>query len=568
MSSASRTAISAKAARALSRRSPWFGSVFLKTLRDFRVAILGWGIGLGALMAIVLSAVPSLVNTPQAKQALIDTAKGFDFFWEPVAVATPGGYALWKYGALLAFPAIWGLLSGSRLLRGEEERGTMDVTLSLPRSRTRVALEKLAALGVATLLIGLLIGVFAALGGAGVNAGYSFGDALLFGLDVSLITAVFAALALFISQFTHNQGTASGFTGALFALAILLNSMRLVEPSAEGLARISPIYYFSLSKALIPSYGTNPGALLVLAGMAGVFTALALALFLPRDIGASIRLLPALGGTSSARARRLPTRDWTLRSIYARSLRVLALPTVWWSIGIGFFAVVFTVLARQTEKNIAQLLQGSNFQGLLNAFASGGDIATNAGFISIIFTFLPLVFSIYALIQASSWASDEEQGRYDLLLATPHSRRRVMLARYFAFVTSLLTITAVLLVATLVAAARASLALDYGLVVEAAVGILPIALVVASVGYLLAGWVHSGAVTGVLGALLALSFVVQLFGPLFSWPDWTQRLSLFALYGSPLIKGLEWGTMVALLAIAVVALGLGTWRFARKDVGR
>ena len=38
--------------------------------------------------------------------------------------------------------ALWPLLAGSRMLRGEEERGSMDALLSLPRGRVRVALEK------------------------------------------------------------------------------------------------------------------------------------------------------------------------------------------------------------------------------------------------------------------------------------------------------------------------------------------------------------------------------------------------------------------------------------------
>ena len=34
-------------------------------------------------------------------------------------------------------------MAASRMLRGEEERGALDVLLSLPRPRLRVALEKL-----------------------------------------------------------------------------------------------------------------------------------------------------------------------------------------------------------------------------------------------------------------------------------------------------------------------------------------------------------------------------------------------------------------------------------------
>ncbi len=119
--------------------------------------------------------------------------------------------------------------------------------------------------------------------------------------------------------------------------------------------------------------------------------------------------------------------------------------------------------------------------------------------------------------------------------------------------------------AVLVAAATQNLSLDYGHVVEAAAGILPIALVDGSVGYLIADlgalWRRDGCPRHFAGGIVC----IQLFG-IFSWPDWTQRLSIFTLYGSPLVKGPDWGAMIALLAVAVVALGLATWRFARKDI--
>ena len=124
----------------------WFSSVFLKTLRDYRIAILGWGLGLGLLMYTVLSAVSALIATPAARADLVSLAGSFAWIAEPIHVDTAGGYATWKYGFTILIMALWPILVGSRMLRGEEERGSMDVLLSLPRGRARVALEKLAAI--------------------------------------------------------------------------------------------------------------------------------------------------------------------------------------------------------------------------------------------------------------------------------------------------------------------------------------------------------------------------------------------------------------------------------------
>src|SRR6202140_5786958 len=85
------------------------------------------------------------------------------FVWnaDTVAVDTIGGYATFKIGIFIFLIAVWPLLAGSRMLRGEEDRGSLDVLLSAPRPRTRVALEKLAAIWTALLAMGVLIGLVA-----------------------------------------------------------------------------------------------------------------------------------------------------------------------------------------------------------------------------------------------------------------------------------------------------------------------------------------------------------------------------------------------------------------------
>src|SRR5690348_5682282 len=75
----------------------WFNSIYLKTLRDFRMAILGWGLGVGLLMFVLLMAIPSVVATPEARAALVSLAGTYAWLAEPIKVDTPGGYATWKY---------------------------------------------------------------------------------------------------------------------------------------------------------------------------------------------------------------------------------------------------------------------------------------------------------------------------------------------------------------------------------------------------------------------------------------------------------------------------------------
>ena len=88
----------------------WFSSVYLKTLRDYRIAIFGWGMGLGLLMYVVIIAVPALVTTAEARAALLSLAGSFAWMAEPVKMDTPGGYATWKYGFTILVMALWPIL--------------------------------------------------------------------------------------------------------------------------------------------------------------------------------------------------------------------------------------------------------------------------------------------------------------------------------------------------------------------------------------------------------------------------------------------------------------------------
>ncbi len=546
----------------------WFTSVYLKTLREARVAILGWGIGMGLLMYAVLAAVPALINTAQARASLVALGPSFAWFAAPVAIATPGGYATWKYGLTILIIAIWPLIACSRLFRGEEERGSMDALLSLPRSRVRVAIEKLAAVWTALLLMGLIIGLLTFAGGKSVKADFGLSDALLFGLNLALISGFFGSLALLISQFTQERSTASGLTGGLLVVFIVLDMVHRVIPNTDWISQFSPVYYYNQSKPLVPSYGTSAGALLTLLAASIVLSGVALVLFARRDIGGVA--LPGL--ERSRRAARtsyvLPVNAWSLRSIYTRSLRMILVPACWWTLGIVAFAAWMIVIVQQTEKTLAAIYQGSPLFKDLIIKVGGGDAVTNATILSALYVLLPLFLMAFAITQASRWSADEENGLQELVLATPQSRLTVILARFGALATVMVIMGLLTLAAAALAAASAGLALNEGNLIAATLSIIPLGLLMAALGYLFAGWLRTALDTGILSFLLVIWFFISFVGPGLNWPETTLRLSAFYYYGTPLLHGLPLGDMLGVLAVAVVALALASVRFTRKDIGR
>src|SRR6266567_1344391 len=460
------------------RRAMWFKSIYLKTLREFRIAILGWGVGMGLLMYVVLAAVPSLIATPAARASVVSLGGTFAWIAEPIALDTPGGYVTWKYGLTLLIIAIWPLIACSRLLRGEEERGSLDALLSLPRGRVRVVLEKLTAVWTALLGIGLLIALLAFAGGKTASADFGLGDALLFGLNVALICGVFGSIALLLSQFTQERGTASGLTGGLLLVFIVLDMVHRVIPGTEWLSRLSPVYYYNLSKPLVPassygvpssSYGANPGAMLGLLALCVLLSGAAVWLFARRDVGGVVALPSFLRLPERAvrPERALPVNAWSLRSVYTRSLGMIVAPTCWWTLGIAGFAAWMVVIVKQTEDKLKTIYESSPMLKDFITKVGGGDVATNATLLSALFVLLPLLIMAFAVTQANRWSADEEDGRQELVLATPQSRLTVLLARFGALSTATVIISLFTLAATVIASSLTGVRLDDGKVVEA-----------------------------------------------------------------------------------------------------
>ncbi len=545
----------------------WFKSIYLKTLRSFRVPIFGWGVGLGFLMAAVLAAVPSLLNTASARAAMVSLGSSFAFIAEPIKIDTAGGYATWKYGLTILVVCLWPILASTGMLRGEEERGSMDVLLSLPRGRTRVAVEKVLALWTAVIAMGVVIGLLTYASALAVKGDIGFGSAIMFGLNLSFICLVFAGIGLLVSQFTQERRAAAGISSGLLLIFIVMDAMHRVAPGTLWLSRLSPVYYYNLSKPLVPGYSADVVGILVMLALSVVLSAVAIWLFARRDVGAVVATprLIHLPERPYQPARSTPQNDWSLRSVYARGLGMVAVPTFWWTLAIAGFSGWMVIVVKETESQLKSVFSGSNLGNVILRLG-GSDSATNATILSALFIFMPMLLMAFAVTQASAWSADEEDGRLELVLSTPQPRLRVLLGRFAALATATIFISLLTLAVTTVASAATGVTLDEGNLAVATLSMIPLGLLVAAIGYLLSGWLRTAIDTGLLSFLLVIWFFISFIGPGLHWPDATLRLSAFYYYGTPLLHGLPVFDTIVVIAVGAVALALASARFVRKDI--
>ncbi len=539
-----------------------FRSIWSKTLRDYRVPILAWGIALG-----LFAAVDFAESTPTTIAALGSIAHLFRFLGDPYAIQTPEGFITYRIMELFVPLGIsfWPILAAARLVRGEEERGTMEVLLATPQSRTRLLLEKAGALLLALLLIAVLFALGLVAGEARLEGHADVVRALLAGLNLSLLAFFFSMVALLLSQFTTSRAAAAGWTSGLLLLAMLLDSTgRLINGS--WVQYLSPFYYYNLNRPLIPSFPDQPLAALLLLGLSLLCAGTSLVLFARRDIGRPAFLWQrtyAHGNHQALRSLSQAERAVSTRGVGLHALATGGWSTFWWGLGVVFVCVYCLVIALSSQV-FNKLIQETP---LLRQLFFDTPTSSNAAVLgTFLFTFMPALVVIFALTLALKWAADLENGRLELILATPNSRLRILLERFGANVLVVLLAPILTWFAILIGAQLAHLAVDQGRIFAASFNMFPMALITIGLVYSQAGRLRYTAVLGLLSAYIALSFMQELLEGMIPMPSWVMSLSIFHLYGNPIFLGVNWNNFLAMTAVAIVLLVISLLQFRSADI--
>jgi len=72
---------------------------------------------------------------------------------------------------------------------------------------------------------------------------------------------------------------------------------------------------------------------------------------------------------------------------------------------------------------------------------------------------------------------------------------------------------------------------------------------------------------GVLGGYVVAGYLVFQLAPFLGWPDWLLNLSVFTLYGNPLVSGIDWNGLWGVTGVAVAAFVAALLLMQRREVG-
>jgi ABC-2 type transport system permease protein len=168
-------------------------------------------------------------------------------------------------------------------LAGEEEKGTLNLLLSHPISRTSVFLDKSCALALATLSLGIVFWLTFTITISIVNMGIPFLSVAEVTFSLILLGFLFGALALALGGSTGKRSVVIGVTSAFAIASYLLNSMSEIIPSLEGYRVLSVFYHYGGGTILLS--GIKLKSVGILLGIGVLLLFVGLYAFQHRDIG-------------------------------------------------------------------------------------------------------------------------------------------------------------------------------------------------------------------------------------------------------------------------------------------
>lgn len=238
------------------------GTVMTDVMTDQRRSLTLWGLALAAIATMYISFYPlmgvedmaSLVeNLPEA----MINAFGYD------QIGTAAGYITSTVYGLLGpvLLSVFAIATGTRLIAGQEEDGTLELELTAPISRTRVFAERLIALWLnVVVLVSVLTAATIALAIA-LDLDVALANILAGSLGLLLLIVGFGTIGLAVGAITGRRAIGLGVAAAFAVGAYVLDA---IGPTVDvgWMTAISPFSWYLEARPLFTGFDWQGLALL------------------------------------------------------------------------------------------------------------------------------------------------------------------------------------------------------------------------------------------------------------------------------------------------------------------
>ncbi|WP_033344128.1 hypothetical protein [Catenuloplanes japonicus] len=528
-------------------------TVAMRAWRDARRGLITLLILLAGLVFAVLGGVASAYPTVEARTEIARLATTLGpaatgMTGPAVGVETMGGYVQWKYGTVLVvIAAVWAIIALTGTIAGK----ALELLAAVPLSRRRIALATTGGLaGVLTVVCaaasaGAWLGgqVFARLPGDGISVGMAAG----LGAWLWVMALAFGGLASALAPW-FGRAVSAWIAGVVLVGGLVAVGYRTLSPALDAIAPLTP---WAWTHDHLPLAGRLDWASLLWPLLAGVvLLGVGVESFARRDLGARVGLprvrMPAfgLGGVAGRTfAERFPT-------------------AVAWGSGLGVLGFVLAA----TSESMARQFAGSpaladTFERIFPDF----DVSTAGGFLQLLVQLLFVLAGFAAVGLVTGWGADEETGRLEMLLATPVSRAGLVLRGGIGLLGAVTVMTALAAAGVgLGAVAAGSTDVFQPVAGTAVLGLFTAAC--AGVGVAVGGITRMSTAGTVAGAVVVLTYLIDLVAPALRLPDWVHGLALTAHLGKPMVGDWDPVGVTVCVVLAVGGVLAGAAGLSRRDL--
>ncbi len=460
---------------------------------------------------------------------------------------TVAGFTVFKISmTLIVLGAVWGLLTSTRLLRGEEDAGRWELLLAGQTTRRGAAVQALGGLAVGVLTLWALTAVITIICGLDSKVDIAPRPALYLALAMVATPVMFLAVGAVTSQIGATRRQAASYAAVFLGVGYSVRMIADAGVGLHGLIWVSPLGWV---EELQPLTAPQPLALVPIIGFTALLAVAAVRLAGSRDVGASV---VADRATSRPHVRLLsgPT------GLAVRTVR----PTVvgWW-VAIAISGLLYGLVAKSAGSTIS----GSSVHRVFSKLGAPGTGANAV--LGVCFLILAVLVAFVGTGQLSAARSEEADGRIDHLLVAPVSRTSWLGGRLLVVVAALLSSGVLAGLFAWVGAASQHAGVSFASLLAAGANLVPPALLITGMGVLVFG-LRPQMTAVLVNALLGWSLLLVIVGGIGALNHWVLDTSVFHQMASSPAVSPHWETNGIMAVLGVASALLGVLAFSRRDL--
>lgn len=256
--------------------------VLTGVMREQRRSLVLWGLALAAIATLYIGIYPVMGTADMSAMvenlpdAMVN-AFGYDEIGTAAGYITSTVYGLLGPVLLLVFA----IATGTRLVAGQEEDGTLELELTAPISRTQLLLERLAALWLNVAVLVVVVTVVTTVLVVTLDLDVEITNVLAGSTGLLLLVLGFATIGLAVGAITGRRTIGLGVAAGVAVAAFMLDA---IGPTVDAgwMTAISPFSWYLEGRPLFT--GFDLGGLALLAAVPVVAAVAAVAGFARRDL--------------------------------------------------------------------------------------------------------------------------------------------------------------------------------------------------------------------------------------------------------------------------------------------